>query len=142
MVHRPFELHGVHLLDYLHRPQKPCPAQARPYVLAATILASSMAFIDYTVIGIAVPSLQAEFAATISDLQWVVNSYALALGSGAGRWRPGRPGRAAARFHCRHRYFHPRFDHGGAFAKCGVPDCCQSAARRGSGFAEIGRAHV
>jgi len=81
MVHRPFELHGVHLLDYLHRPQKPCPAQARPYVLAATILASSMAFIDYTVIGIAVPSLQAEFAATISDLQWVVNSYALALGA-------------------------------------------------------------
>ena len=81
MVHRPFELHGIHLRDYLHSHQKTCPEQARPYVLAATILASSMAFIDYTVIGIAVPSLQAEFAATIADLQWVVNSYALALGA-------------------------------------------------------------
>jgi EmrB/QacA subfamily drug resistance transporter len=55
----------------------PCLAQARTAILIATILASSMAFIDSTVVNVALPSLQASFRATVVDLQWVVESYGL-----------------------------------------------------------------
>jgi len=47
--------------------------------LAATILGSSMAVIDGTVVNIALPVLQAELQATVADVQWVVESYALFL---------------------------------------------------------------
>ena len=50
-----------------------------PWVLAATILGSSMAFIDGTVVSVALPSISAEFQATGQDVQWVVESYALFL---------------------------------------------------------------
>src|SRR3954464_13988782 len=49
------------------------------WVLAATILGSSLAFIDTTVVNVALPALQSAFAATLADVQWVVESYALAL---------------------------------------------------------------
>ncbi len=48
-------------------------------VLAATILGSSMAFIDGTVVNVALPALQTAFHATVADVQWVVESYALTL---------------------------------------------------------------
>jgi EmrB/QacA subfamily drug resistance transporter len=48
-------------------------------VLAATILGSSMAFIDSTVVNVALPALQATLHATITDVQWVVESYGLLL---------------------------------------------------------------
>jgi EmrB/QacA subfamily drug resistance transporter len=51
------------------------------WVLAATILASSMAFIDGTVVNVALPALQADLHATANSLQWVVESYALFLAS-------------------------------------------------------------
>src|SRR6185312_3910759 len=50
-----------------------------PWVLAATILGSSMAFIDGTVVNVALPALQTALGATVSDVQWVVESYALFL---------------------------------------------------------------
>jgi len=40
-----------------------------------------MAFIDGTVVNVALPSLQSSFNAGISDLQWVVESYGLLLGA-------------------------------------------------------------
>jgi EmrB/QacA subfamily drug resistance transporter len=49
------------------------------WVLAATILGSSMAFIDGTVVNVALPALQSTLHATITDVQWVVESYALFL---------------------------------------------------------------
>jgi MFS family permease len=49
------------------------------WVLAATILGSSMAFIDGTVVNVALPALQSGLHATIGDVQWVVESYALFL---------------------------------------------------------------
>jgi EmrB/QacA subfamily drug resistance transporter len=49
------------------------------WVLAATILASSMAFIDGTVVNVALPFLQHELQATAIGVQWVVESYALFL---------------------------------------------------------------
>src|SRR6266849_4964933 len=59
----------------------PCEAKARPWILAATILGSSMAFIDSTVVNVALPAIQASFHATVVDVQWVVESYGLFLGA-------------------------------------------------------------
>ena len=57
------------------------PTLNGPWVLIATILASSMAFIDGTVVNVALPALQSALHATVSDVQWVVESYALLLAS-------------------------------------------------------------
>ena len=50
-------------------------------VLAATILGSSMAFIDGTVVNVALPVLQTSLRASVSQMQWVVEAYALFLSS-------------------------------------------------------------
>ena len=52
-----------------------------PWVLAATILGSSLAFIDGTVVNVALPALQTALDATLADVQWVVEAYALTLGA-------------------------------------------------------------
>src|SRR4029077_9735292 len=59
----------------------PCAQQAEPWILAATILGSSMAFIDSTVVNVALPTVQANFRASVVDVQWVVESYGLFLGA-------------------------------------------------------------
>src|ERR1700682_2327079 len=59
----------------------PCGAGAAAWILAATILGSSMAFIDSTVVNVALPVLQTSFHATVVDVQWVVESYGLFLGA-------------------------------------------------------------
>ena len=51
------------------------------WVLAATILGSSMAFIDGTVVNVALPALQTALGVTVAQVQWVVESYALFLAS-------------------------------------------------------------
>src|ERR1051325_9013504 len=48
-------------------------------VLATTILGSSLAFIDGTVVNVALPVLQRDLAATAAEAQWVVEAYALFL---------------------------------------------------------------
>jgi EmrB/QacA subfamily drug resistance transporter len=48
-------------------------------VLAATILGSSMAFIDGNVVNVALPALQSAFHASIAQVQWIVEAYALTL---------------------------------------------------------------
>src|SRR5713101_908301 len=63
------------------RDGSPRRAQAGPWILAATILGSSMAFIDSTVVNVALPALQTSLHATIVDVQWVVVSYGLFLGA-------------------------------------------------------------
>src|SRR5439155_2183480 len=57
----------------------PCSSAASPWILAATILGSSMAFIDGSVVNLALPALQANLKATVVDVQWVVEAYALLL---------------------------------------------------------------
>ena len=47
----------------------------------ATIIASAMTFIDGTVVNVALPALQSSLDATITDVQWVVEAYALFLGA-------------------------------------------------------------
>ncbi len=50
-------------------------------ILAATIVASSMAFIDGTVVTIALPAMQRGLHAGLADMEWVSNAYLLLLGS-------------------------------------------------------------
>src|SRR5712691_10934699 len=57
----------------------PCSKASGPWILAATILASSMAFIDGTVVNVALPALQSSLNATAVDLQWVIEAYSLLL---------------------------------------------------------------
>ena len=57
----------------------PCPKSSGRWVLVATILASSMAFIDGTVVNVALPALQANLNATIVDVQWVIEASSLLL---------------------------------------------------------------
>jgi EmrB/QacA subfamily drug resistance transporter len=49
------------------------------WVLTASILASSMAFIDGSALNVAIPSLQKAFQATGGDVLWVLNGYFLML---------------------------------------------------------------
>jgi EmrB/QacA subfamily drug resistance transporter len=51
------------------------------WILAATILGSSMAFIDSTAVNVALPVIQADLGASIGDLQWIINAYVLFLAS-------------------------------------------------------------
>lgn len=57
------------------------PKKYEKWVLLATILGSSMAFIDSTIVNVALPALQDALHASISELQWVIESYALTLAS-------------------------------------------------------------
>ena len=68
---------------------EPCPRELgreiaperRRMVLAACVLASSMAFIDGSALTVALPNLRADLAADLVSVQWVVNGYVLALAS-------------------------------------------------------------
>jgi EmrB/QacA subfamily drug resistance transporter len=54
-------------------------SSAGRWVLLATILGSSMASIDATVVGIALPAIGRDFHASLASLQWVVTAYTLTL---------------------------------------------------------------
>ena len=63
-----------------------CHAQRAPvseihggWVLAAAILGSSMAFIDGSVVNVALPAVQSAMNATLAEVQWVVVAFTLTL---------------------------------------------------------------
>ena len=58
-----------------------CPRQRRRFVLWSAILASSMGFIDGSVVAIAIPSIRNDLPATLSQALWISNSYMLFLSS-------------------------------------------------------------
>jgi EmrB/QacA subfamily drug resistance transporter len=60
-------------------PAAPAAVAGGGWVLTATILASSMAFIDSTAVNVALPALQRDLGATVAGVQWVVEGYALLL---------------------------------------------------------------
>ena len=62
-----------------HIAAAPCRPGEGLWILAATIAASSMAFIDSTVVNVALPALQNSFRANVVDVQWVVEAYGLTL---------------------------------------------------------------
>ena len=59
----------------------PCEKDAKPWILAATILGSSMVFINGSTVNVALPALQRGLGATVVDIQWVLNAYLLLLAS-------------------------------------------------------------
>lgn len=59
----------------------PCRPEAESWILAATILGSSLAFIDSSVVNVALPALQSSLHATVVDVQWVIEAYGLFLGA-------------------------------------------------------------
>jgi EmrB/QacA subfamily drug resistance transporter len=58
---------------------KPCAKIQRRWTLVATILGSSMVFIDGTVVNVALPALQRNLNAGVTDVQWVIEAYTLFL---------------------------------------------------------------
>ena len=60
---------------------QPCKKKAEKFVLIAAILGSSITFIDGTVINVVLPVLQKELDADVSQVQWIVELYALMLAS-------------------------------------------------------------
>lgn len=56
---------------------RPCPNQR--LILVASILASSLAFIDGSVVNVALPAIGGEVSADAAGLQWIVNAYLLPL---------------------------------------------------------------
>jgi len=74
--------------NVLHAPCDAATAQARAeagqtghprFVIATTILASSLAFVDGSVVNVGLPAIGASFRADADHLQWVVNAYLLPL---------------------------------------------------------------
>ncbi len=57
------------------------PAQVARWTLVASILGSSMAFIDGSVVNVALPSIQHDLGGGLATQQWVVDAYLLTLGS-------------------------------------------------------------
>ena len=56
------------------------PTDTHPnWVLTTTILASALAFVDSSVVNVALPTLAQNFRADAGALQWVINSYLLPL---------------------------------------------------------------
>lgn len=54
---------------------------AARWILGATVLGSGMAFLDATVVNVALPTIGIDLGATVGGLQWIVNSYTLTLAS-------------------------------------------------------------
>lgn len=63
------------------RGKQACPKQDRPWVLAVAILGSSLAFVEGSVVSVALPAMQASFAIDSTAVQWVTNAYMLVLGA-------------------------------------------------------------
>ena len=60
-------------------PAPNCIASQKPWVLLATILASSITYIDESVVNIALPAIESNLATSVAVIQWLVNAYTLCL---------------------------------------------------------------
>jgi EmrB/QacA subfamily drug resistance transporter len=56
-----------------------CTVHQQRWVLAATILASTIAYVDESVVNVALPAIGRDLAAEPAALQWVINAYTLCL---------------------------------------------------------------
>jgi EmrB/QacA subfamily drug resistance transporter len=60
---------------------RPSPTPYARATLAATILGSSVAFVDGSVVNVALPALGHDLGASPADLSWTINTYLLPLGA-------------------------------------------------------------
>lgn len=75
-------------------PVQPLTAARKRWVLIATVLGSSLTFIDGSALGVALPAIQGDLGAGPAAVQWISNAYLLMLGAlvligGAGGGRFG-----------------------------------------------------
>jgi EmrB/QacA subfamily drug resistance transporter len=56
-----------------------CSARERRWVLVAAILASAIAYIDESVVNVALPAIAKDLATSLAVIQWVINAYTLCL---------------------------------------------------------------
>jgi EmrB/QacA subfamily drug resistance transporter len=55
------------------------PGVRRAWILAITSLGSAMAFVDGSVVNVALPAIEKDLAASVASIQWVINAYELSL---------------------------------------------------------------
>ena len=56
-----------------------CPKRDKTWVLAAAVLGSTMAFVDESVVNVALPTIEADLGTTLAAMQWVINAYTLCM---------------------------------------------------------------
>ena len=56
-----------------------CPKRDKAWVLAAAVLGSTMAFVDESVVNVALPTIEADLGTTLAAMQWVINAYTLCM---------------------------------------------------------------
>jgi EmrB/QacA subfamily drug resistance transporter len=61
------------------RTDQPCAQRRKQWVLAAAVLGSTMAFVDESVVNVALPAMENDLATTLSAMTWVVNAYTLCM---------------------------------------------------------------
>ena len=57
----------------------PACAARRTWVLVAAVLGSSLAYIDESVVNVALPKLESDLHTTLAAMQWVINAYTLCM---------------------------------------------------------------
>src|ERR1700756_161448 len=56
-----------------------CSKQDKAWVLAVAVLGSTMAFVDESVVNVALPKIEADLDTTLVSMQWVINAYTLCM---------------------------------------------------------------
>jgi MFS family permease len=67
------------LLAHSVKGRPACTKRQQPWVLTATVLGSTMAFVDESVVNVALPAMEKDLGASLAAMQWVVNAYTLCL---------------------------------------------------------------
>jgi EmrB/QacA subfamily drug resistance transporter len=60
-------------------PAAACDQRRKRWILAVSVLTSTMAITDESVVNVALPNIQLDLGTTLPAMQWVVNAYILAL---------------------------------------------------------------
>src|SRR5262252_4072334 len=60
-------------------PSVPACTARRTWVLVAAVLGSTMAFVDESVVNVALPRIEGELHTTLAAMQWVINAYTLCM---------------------------------------------------------------
>jgi EmrB/QacA subfamily drug resistance transporter len=61
------------------RPSVPACAARKSWVLVAAVLGSTLAFVDESVVNVALPKIESDLHTTLAAMQWVVNAYTLCM---------------------------------------------------------------
>jgi EmrB/QacA subfamily drug resistance transporter len=56
-----------------------CSGRDKAWVLAVAVLGSTMAYIDESVVNVALPKIEADLHTTLASMQWIINAYTLCM---------------------------------------------------------------